>query len=115
MADEKDVKQTGAFIESLKRGNKQIRSDRAEAIGEDAQLMYKRFIEDLAVSIKRMERDRENMLDQSPDNALSLKLATDFDAQEYVNKDNELGWKIRNAEIKLELATARYEFLFGGE
>jgi hypothetical protein len=103
----------GAFISSLKRNNKQIRSDRAEAISEDAQLLYKRAVEDLQVKIKRMERDQENMLDMSPDSAMSLKLASDFDAVSYVEKDVSLGVKIRNAKIKLEIAKKRYTYLFG--
>lgn len=32
----------GAFIESLKRNNSKIRSDRAESISDDAQMIYKR-------------------------------------------------------------------------
>jgi hypothetical protein len=118
MADEEKVEETGsegAFIESLKRNNKQIRSDRAEAIGEDAQMIYRRSIEDLQVKIKRMEREQENMLDMSPDNAMSLKLASDFDAAAYVSKDVELGVRIRNSKIKLEIAQKRYAYLFGGE
>jgi hypothetical protein len=103
----------GAFLASLKRNNKQIRNDRAVAIGEDAQMRYKRSIEDLEVEIKRMKRDQENMLDLSPENAMSLKLATDFKSQEYVAKDIELGVRIRNAEITLEIAQKRYAYLFG--
>ena len=99
----------GAFILSLKRNNKQIRDDRATAIAEDAQLIYKREIEDLEVDIKRMDRDQENMLDLSPENATSLKLASDFDARDYVNKDIELGVKIR-----LEIARKQYKHLFEG-
>lgn len=108
-------KKEGAFLSSLKRNNKQIRDDRAQAIGEDAQLIYKRKIEDLDVSIKRMKRDQENMLDLSPSDALSLKLASDFDSDAYASKDIELGRKIRDAEITLEIAKARYEYLFGGK
>ena len=103
----------GAFIASLKRNNKQIRDDRATSIGEDTQLLYKRLIEDLEVSIKRMEREQENMLDLSPSNALSLQLASDFDAAAYVAKDVELGLKIRNDNIKLDIAKKRYIYLFG--
>lgn len=114
MDDEiKEVKE-GAFISSLKRNNKQIRADRADAIGEDTQMIYKRKIEDLDVSIKRMKREQENMLDLSPSNAQSLVLASDFNSEEYVNKDIELGVKIRNAEITLEIAQKRYVYLFGG-
>lgn len=111
----KKLPRKGAFVESLQRNNKQIRADRAEAIGEDAELIYKREIEDLQVEIRKMERDQENMLDLSPENAMSLKLASDFDAKEYVSKDLELGVKIRNANIKLDIAQKRYRYLFGGE
>ena len=105
----------GAFLASLKRNNSKIRADRAEAIGEDTQLLYKRAIEDLEVQIKRMMREQENMLDLSPTNSMSLMLASDFDAPTYVAKDIELGWKIRNEQIKLDLAIKRYRYLFGEE
>lgn len=118
MAEEQESKgleeMKGAFVESLKRNNKQIRADRAAAIAEDAQIMYRRSVEDLEVKIKRMKRDRENMLDLSPEHAMSLKLASDFDSEAYVNKDIDLGVKIRNAEIKLEIARKQYNYLFGG-
>jgi len=107
------VEVPGAFMYSLKRNNKQIRDDRAMAIAEDTQLIYKRTMEDLEVALKRMRREQENMLDLSPTDARSLVLASDFDSKEYVNKDVELGVKIRNTEIKLEIAKARYEYLFG--
>lgn len=111
--DVKDVKQ-GAFIESLKRNNRKIRDDRATAISEDTQLLFKRKVEDLTVSITRMRRERENMLDLSPESAMSLVLASDFDSGAFVEKDVELGVKIRNEEIKLGIAEKRYKHLFGG-
>jgi len=112
MSDE--VKQ-GAFVESLKRNNKQIKADRTEAISEDAQLIFKRKVEDLEVEAKRLKRKRENMLDLNSDNALSLKLAENFDSRLFVDEDIKLGVEIRNTEIKLEIAQARYKYLFGGE
>jgi hypothetical protein len=105
----------GAFISSLKRNNKQIREDRAEAIGEDTQLSYKRRIEDIELNIKKMKRERENMLDLSPTNAQSLILASDFKSEEFVAKDIELGVRIRNEEIKFEIAKERFKYLFEGE
>lgn len=113
MSEELEV-ETGMFIQSLRRNNKQIRDDRAKSIAEDTQLVYKRQIEDLDLSIKKMKREQENMLDLSPTNAQSLVLASDFDSTQYTNKDIELGVKIRNAEIKLDIAKKRYEHLFGG-
>ena len=55
------------------------------------------------------------MLDLSPENALSLMPAKDFDAKGYAERDIELGIKIRNHEIKLEVARRQYNQLFGGE
>jgi len=109
-----EVKQ-GAFLESLKRNNKKIRDDRAQAIGEDTELIYKRKIEDLDLSIKKMKREQENMLDLSPTTADSLVLASDFNSEEYTRKDIDLGVKIRNAEITLEISKKRYAYLFGEE
>ena len=111
--DETELK--GAFASSLKRNNKQIRDDRATSITEATELLYKRSVEDMEVALKRMKRDQDNMLDLSPSDANSLKLASDFDEADYVQRDIDLGVKIRNTEIKLEVARKRYEYLFGGE
>jgi len=105
----------GAFLTSLRRNNKEIRADRAEAIAEDAQLIFKRKVEDLDVELKRLRRKRENMLDMSPNNAMSLKLAENFDSREFVDQDIALGVDIRNTEIKFEIARKRYAYLFGKE
>lgn len=102
----------GAFVESLKRNNKKIREDRAVAIAEDAQLIYKREVEDLEIQIKQVKRERDAMLDLSPTNADSLVLASDFNSKSFVAKDIELGVKIRNLEIRLEIAKTRYAELF---
>ena len=102
----------GAFVESLKRNNKKIRDDRAIAIAEDAQMIYKREVEDLQLEIKKLKREREAMLDLSPTDAQSLVLASDFDSKAFVAKDLDLGVKIRNLEIKLEIAEVRYKTLF---
>ena len=53
-------------------------------------------------------------LDLSPTNAQSLILASDFNSSDYVEKDIDLGIKIRNTEITLEIARKRYQYLFGG-
>jgi hypothetical protein len=113
MADAVEEK-VGAFITSLKRNNAKIREDRATSISEDTQVIYKRKIEDLELSIKKMKREQENMLDLSPTNADSLVLASDFNCEEYAKKDIDLGVKIRNAEITLEIAKTRFAYLFGG-
>lgn len=82
---------SGAFINSLKRNNREIRDDRATAIAEDTELVYKRKIEDLEISIKKMQREQEFMLDLSPASTQSLILASDFNCEEYVAQDIVLG------------------------
>lgn len=103
----------GAFVESLTRGSKKIKADRAVVIAESAQLVYKRSIEDLAMDIKTAQRERDNMLDLSPNTSDSLTLAKDFNAATFVQEDQKIGLKIRELKIRLEEATSRYEVLFG--
>ena len=110
---ENEVLEQGAFMESLKRNNKQIRGDRAESIAEEAEIRFKRVVEDLETDIKRKKRERNNMLDLSPDNAISLMVAKDFDSAKFVEIDLKLGVEIRELGIRLEIASARYDELFG--
>jgi len=111
--EETTVVEQGAFMESLIRNNSKIRKDRAEALNEDTQTIYKRTIEDIQMEIKKMERERLSMLDLSPTTAQSLVLASDFDSKSFVEKDIDLGIRIRNSKIKLEIATLQYKHLFG--
>ena len=113
MPEDEEVK-IAAFQESLYRNNQKIRRDRADAIIEDAQLIYRREVEDLDLEMNRLKRELENMLDLSPTNATNLILGSDFDAKEFVGKDLDIGLKIRNLDIKLEIARKRYAYLFGG-
>jgi hypothetical protein len=103
---------SGAFVQSLQRNNKKIREDRAIQIAEAAQMIYKRSVEDLEMEIKQLKRERDGMIDLSPTTADSLVLASDFDAKQFVTKEIEIGVKIRNLEIKLEIARDRYKHLF---
>ena len=109
--DDNDLK--GAFFDNLNRNNRSIKRDRAVAITEDAKLLYKRNIEDLEMQMKKLARERVNMLDLSPTSADSLILASDFDAPAFVKKDIDLGVKIRTLQITLDIAKESYGKLFG--
>jgi len=65
------------------------------------------------MEIKDLKRTRENMLDLSPDTGDSLKLALNFNADDFIKEDVEIGVKIRNLEIKLEIAKNQFARLFG--
>ena len=103
---------TPRFIESLQRNNDQIGEDRARIIGEDAELIYRRRVEDIELKIKRLEREQEGLIDISPLDKNSLTFA-DFQPEAFVQKDIELSLIIRNLNIQLELTRIRFEYLFG--
>lgn len=105
----------GAFKASLKRTNRQIRDDRADAIGKSARLKFKRKIEDLDFEVDEVFTDRENILDMSPTNAQSLIVASDFKADEYIIKEEEFARKIRDLIIIRNLLAKRFTILFGEE
>jgi len=105
----------GSFVSSLRRNNKQIRDDRALAIAEDAELLFKREVEDITTSLKIAKREREAMLDLGGTSVTTIISQSDFDAKTFVSKDLELGLKIHNLTIKLGIATRRYNELFKGE
>lgn len=102
-----------AFAVSLKRNNEAIKGDRAAAITEDTQLVYKRQIEDLGMELKKLHRQQENALDLSPNHADDLILAKNFDCESYVNKDVEVAVKINKTQIRLDIAVKRFDYLFG--
>lgn len=99
------------FAQILTRNNKAIRDDRAIAIIEDAELEYKRKIENMERDLKVLNRERDAMLDLSPGNSYSLT-PEKFDAALFVKKDLEMGVQIRQQEIELEIARKKYNELF---
>ncbi|NHN25433.1 hypothetical protein FIA58_007070 [Flavobacterium jejuense] len=100
------------FVDALRRNNDQIREDRAKAIAEDSELIYKRRIEDIELKIKRLEREQDSCIDISPLDKNSLTFA-DFNPDTFVQRDIELSLNIRNLKIQFEIAKTRYEYLFG--
>ena len=103
---------SGKFADNLKRNNKEIKRDRAEEISRKARSRYERKIEDLKENIINMLSEQENLLDLSPADSHTLKLATDFDSEIFVDTDIKLAVKIRQEKIRLEEAVDRYNYLF---
>ncbi len=104
----------GSFVSSLRRNNKQIRDDRALAIAEDAELIFKREVEDILTELKVAKRERDAMLDLGGTSTTTIISQSDFNAKAFVAKDLELGLRIRELEIKLDIASKRYSELFTG-
>lgn len=103
----------GFVYQSLQRNNKQIRADRAEALGEDLETPARRACEDLYSDLRKATRDRAAMYDFSPANTQSLVLAKDVDGRAVWKDDMAKSLEIRDLEIKFEIAVARYKELYG--
>lgn len=115
MSEELENKEelVGFVHQSLHRNNKQIRSDRAEALAEDLETPARRACEDLYSDLRKLKRDRQAMYDFSPANTQSLALAKDVDGRQVWMDDMALSEKIYNTEIKFKIACNRYKELYG--
>ena len=100
------VEKETKFVSQLKRSNSKIRADRAIRIGNKVANSHARMCMDLEEKIASMEDELDAMMDLSTDNQVtSLNvISPKFDANEFVNKVNELKVKIRITKEKLEIA-----------
>lgn len=112
---EQEEAKVGFVYASLQRNNKQIRADRAEALGEDLETPARRACEDLYSDLRKANRDREAMYDFSPSNTQSLVLAKEVDGRIVWKDDMLKSLDIRDLEIKFEIACNRYKTLYGKE
>lgn len=105
----------GTFKTSLTQSFKGIRESKAAAISEDVELAYRRKIEDLCRNIRQCDRDREDiMINLAPSNITSTAVVpSDFNADQFLERDIQIGLNKRDAVIKLEITMRRYEELFG--
>jgi len=109
-----EVLKQGKFGQNLMRSNKQLREDRGVQIAKSTAKIYKRQMEDLQEDLENLIIDRDNALDINPGNTQTIINPSDFDSKSFVQKDLDMGLKIREIRIKLEEAKKRYADLFGG-
>lgn len=104
----------GAFVEALLRNNKQIKADRAKAIIQNSEVIYRRKVEDLELQISNIIMKQEASIDLSPDNSMALMPnLKNHDPNQFADDDIKLAIDKKQLEIKLECAKNRYEHLFG--
>ena len=105
----------GLFYQNLTRDFKQLKADRAESVTEDAEIAYKRHIEDYCRDLREISRRRENlMLELAPTTTYDATVVpADFDVNKFMAEDEKLGIRSRELTIKLEIMLDRYEILFG--
>ena len=111
-ASEDVIDVAGAFINSLKRNNAKLRDDRAQTIARSVKLKYKRQIEDLESDLIGMQTERTSMLDVGHTSTETILHPRDFKVDDFVTMDINLGVKIRNTQIKLDIARKQFFALF---
>ena len=112
---EENFSQKGLFFQNLTRDFKKLKLDRAESVTEDAEIAYKRHIEDYCRNLREIQRKVENlMLELAPTTTYDATVVpADFDVVNFMKTDEELGVKARELKIRLEVMLGRYEVLFG--
>jgi len=110
-----EEKKQGLFLANLTRDFKQLKRDRAESVTEDAEIAYKRHIEDLCRALRENKRKTENlMLELAPTTTYDATVVpANFDVNKFMEADEQLGIDTRNLSIRLEIMLGRYETLFG--
>lgn len=105
----------GLFYQNLTRDFKKLKADRAESVTEDAEIAYKRRIEDYCRDLREISRRRENlMLELAPTTTFDTSVVpADFNVNTFMTEDEKLGLRNRELLIKLEIMLERYETLFG--
>lgn len=98
------------FLKTLQRNNSQIRGERAELIYEDVRMLYKRKLEDIQYSIRKLEAERMMLTDISPKNATDLTFK--FDSEAFVERDIQIGTEIKNLQDYEERISKRFSQLF---
>lgn len=109
-----EKKATGILGATLKQTYKQIKESRIEAMLEDAEIKYRREIEDVCANIRRCDRDMEDaILDILPSNAGQSINPSAFDAERLKNTRISTLIIRRENSVKLGILINDYETLFG--
>lgn len=107
------VENSGIFMSNLRRSNQQIIQDRAASIAESTEITYRRSIEDSRLRLRELRRQRDAALDLAPNDANSLRHASNFNPKSFVDNDVKLSLEIKDLEEKVQVAVERYGLLFG--
>lgn len=109
-----EKKATGILGATLKQTYKEIKESRIEAMLEDAEIKYRREIEDVCAKIRRCDRDMEDaILDILPSNAGQGINPSAFDADRLKNTRISTLITRRENAVKLGILVNDYETLFG--
>ena len=105
----------GLFYENLTRDFKKLKADRAASVTEDAEIAYRRKIEDYCKKLRELSRKRENlMLELAPTTTYDATVVpADFSVERFMQEDENIGLEVRETKIRLEVMLDRYETLFG--
>jgi len=104
------------FVELLKRGNSEIKSDRADRIAKGAFRAYTKLVMDLEAKRDNILEAIEASKDLSTSNSVnSINAIRDFDAERWTKRFQDNAVELELCERELVIASGCFNELFGGE
>lgn len=93
------------FINNLTQSSNEIRAERATFIAQDAKDAATTNLQNESKILRDLERERMKLSDMNRDSELSLQVTRDnFNAVEWVRQMQELGVKILNQKVRVQVA-----------
>jgi len=108
-----EAKAQGKFATMIMRDGDAVAEGRGKRAIESAKAAQKKLVLDLEDKIRKVEDQKELMLDNSPDNRFSLNIGANFDAQKFTDEYQALSIKLINLRVELTIAQENSEDLFG--
>lgn len=101
------------FTTNLTLSNQSIKEARARIIGEDTQAASEELLRQLKQDQRDLERRKVALSDLYPESELSLRIAKpDFDAKSWVKELQDIGVKLANKAVEIDIAQKTYDEWF---
>ncbi len=107
----KSTKAMTKFESILTQNFSEIKRSRANLLCDSAKTTQEKLVNDKKAVVLKLKRAIDNLTDLAPSTITQLKL-DNFNAEEWVNKLQELRCELYEAEIELDIAQKTYDEFF---
>lgn len=107
----KSTKVITKFESILTQNFSEIKRSRANLLCDSAKTTQEKLVNDKKAVVLRIKREIDNLTDIAPSTITQLKL-DNFNAEEWVDKLQELRCELYEAEIELDIAQKTYNEFF---
>lgn len=92
------------FYNNLIKSNNEIKETRAKRVSEQAEMAQQELVNRIKKELNQLENQLEDIYDLAPDNTQSLNVGKNFDAEQWVQKVQDLKIQFMNKEVELKAA-----------